>query len=134
MKNWVIMYALIWASFFQIIIILFPALGTNVAVYLHTGFGVVVLFLAGYSFRRVSKTACPPRIKRITKATAILGGVQGILGAILLGMIYFGASPTLQEFVVFLHAVNALAIITQASSSATSYDMWEGKEYVTSEA
>jgi len=29
-----------------------------------------------------------------------------------------------------LHVGNALAIITQASSSATAYDMWEEKEFV----
>jgi hypothetical protein len=31
--------------------------------------------------------------------------------------------------ITFLHLVIALAIITQASSVATAYDMWEEKEY-----
>jgi len=31
--------------------------------------------------------------------------------------------------VTFLHLVTALAIITQASSVATAYDMWEEHEF-----
>jgi hypothetical protein len=134
MKTWSIMYALIWAAFFQIIIILFPIFGISVAIDLHVAVGVIVVFLAIYSFLSVKKTMCPERIKRISKTTAILGGIQGALGLILLGLIRFNASSTLQEIVIFLHAVNALAIITQAASSATSFDMWQEKEFLPASA
>jgi hypothetical protein len=35
----------------------------------------------------------------------------------------------LVEVIIFIHIVIALAIITQASSVATAYDMWEDHEY-----
>jgi hypothetical protein len=131
LKTWVVLYGLIWAAFFQIIIILFPVFGMNVSIALHVAVGAMVIFFAVYSFVLVNKTECPDRIKRISKTTAILAGVQGVLGVILLVMILYNISGTIQDIVLFLHVVNALAIITQAASSATSYDMWEEREFLT---
>jgi hypothetical protein len=134
MKTFVPMYALIWASFFQIFLIVFllsvPSnLPYNLIIALHIVIGIVVIGLASTAFRLVRKTACPDRIKRISKTTAILGGVQGVLGVILYALIYYNASITLQDIVLLLHVVIALAIIAQASSAATAFDMWEDKEF-----
>lgn len=138
MKTWAVMYALIWASFLQIFLIVFllavrPSSGLyyNVTIGLHVLIGLVVIVLAGIAFRLVRQTACPDRIKRISKTTAILGGVQGLLGVILLALIHFNINGAVQNFVLLVHVVNALAMISQASSSATAFDMWEEKEFET---
>jgi hypothetical protein len=36
----------------------------------------------------------------------------------------------LVDSINFLHVAVALAIITQAASSATAFDMWEEKEFI----
>lgn len=130
MKTWSLMYGLVWAAFFQILIILFPVFGVNIAVGLHVVVGIIVLSLAYYSFARVRATACPDRIKRITKTTAYLGIAQGVLGILLYASIQFKAGSIIQGVITFVHVATALAIITQASSSATAYDMWEEKEFI----
>lgn len=131
MKTWSALYLLIWITFIQIMIILFPIFGLTPAYYIHGAVGVAVVGVAMYSYSLVKKTSCPDRIKRISKTTAILGGVQGILGLILFaGVVMFNFGPTIQNIVLLLHAVNALAIITQAASSATAFDMWEEKEFL----
>jgi len=38
-------------------------------------------------------------------------------------------SIPLAQVVTFIHLMTALAIITQAASVATAYDMWEEHEY-----
>jgi hypothetical protein len=143
MKTWSAMYGLVWASFFQIFLIVFllaaivpssTGVMYDATIGVHLVIGIVVIFLAVHAFMLVKKTSCPDRIKRITKTTAILGGVQGALGVILFTLIRFNFSPTFQHVVLLLHVVTALAIIAQASSSATAFDMWEEKEFVTSDA
>jgi multisubunit Na+/H+ antiporter MnhF subunit len=136
MKTWALMYSLIWASFFQIFLIVFllsviPSSGFqyDLTIDLHVAIGIAVIFLAITAYRFVKETKCPDRIKRISKTTAILGGVQGLLGVILFALMHFNVSMNIVNFVLLLHVVNALAIIAQASSSATAFDMWEEKEF-----
>lgn len=131
MKTWSALYLLVWLAFFQILIIMFPLLGLNPTYDLHSAFGILVVGVAMYAFHLVKKSSCPERIKRIAKTTAILGVVQGILGIILFAGIMIGFPSIVQNVILFLHVVNALAIITQASSSATAFDMWEEKEFLT---
>lgn len=128
MKTWSVMYALIWASFAQILIIMFPVIGLPSTLDLHLVVGVAVIALALVAFRRVRETTCPDRIKRIAKTTAILGAFQAVLGALLYAALRLGAGVPFQDVVLLLHVVTALAIITQAASSATAFDMWEEKE------
>jgi hypothetical protein len=137
MKTWSVLYALVWASFFQIFLIVFllsvvPNSGFwyYFAIDVHAGVGIAVIFLALESFRLVRETSCPHRIKRISKTTAILAGVQGLLGVPLFLLLRFNISATIQNFILLIHVVNALAIIAQASSSATAFDMWEEKEFL----
>ncbi len=124
------MYLLIWVALLQILIILFPVLSKSSTYDLHGVVGVAVVALAMYSYSKVRKTDCPERIKRISKATGILGVVQGVLGLILFAGIIIHFGSTFQTVILFLHVMNALAIITQASSSATAYDMWEEREFL----
>ena len=123
------MYLLVWIAFLQIVIIIFPVLGLTPSYYLHTFVGLILVGVAMASYSLVRKSACPDRIKRISKTTAILAVIQGILGILLLAGIMLHFGTVFQGIILFIHVVNALAIITQASSSATAFDMWEQKEF-----
>lgn len=124
------MYAIIWAVFFDILIVLFPVIGTWPTYDLHLVVGATVLGLAYFIFARVRATSCPDRIKRITKTTFSFAVFQAFLGAALYGLLSANVGGILVDFVNFLHVAVALAMITQASSSATAFDMWEEKEFM----
>ena len=127
MKLWKQLYLIVWLAFLQIIIILLPRFGGDL-VDLHAVLGLAILGLAHYDNAKLSKSTAPNRLKRIAKSTAILATVQIILGLILYGNLRLNVNIPLVDVVVFLHLVIALAIITQASSVATAYDMWEERE------
>jgi hypothetical protein len=131
MKTWVLMYAFIWVSFVEILIVMFPALATFPTYDIHLVVGVLVLAMAYIVYTRVKAAPCPDRIKRITKTTFGFGVFQAVLGVVLYGALYSGAAPGDLWITVlnFLHVAAAIAIITQASSSATAFDMWEEKEW-----
>jgi len=128
MKIWHQLYLIVWLAFLQIIIILIPQIGKSL-VDLHVLLGLIILGLAHYDSAKLKRTAAPDRLKRIAKSTAILATFQIILGLILYANARLNVSIPLVDVVVFLHLVTALAIITQASSVATAYDMWEEHEY-----
>jgi len=129
-KTWSLLYLLIWVAFVQILIGVIPALYFLVVYGVHPIIGVVVLVLAFLAYRQVKSTSCPDRIKRITKTTFILAILQGVLGVLLYALPHTSFANGLAiEVIQFLHVVNALAIITQAASSATAFDMWEEKEF-----
>jgi len=130
MENWKNMYIVIWVAFFQILFILFSPLGDMVNLPIHVVIAIVILGLTFTIYRGVSSASCPDRIKRITRTTWYLAIVQGVLGiALALGVVLSFGSIYI-GLVSILHVGNALAIITQASSSATAYDMWEEKEFL----
>jgi heme A synthase len=110
---------------------LIPHLGGSL-VDLHVVLGVIILGLAHYDYAQLKRTAAPHRLKRIAKSTAILATFQIILGLILYANLRLNVTVPLVEVVTFLHLVTALAIITQAASVATAYDMWEEHEYTSS--
>jgi hypothetical protein len=134
LSMWRQLYAMVWLVFLQIVIILesqIPVFGPYL-VYAHVFLGLVILGLAHYNNAQIKKTEAPSRLKRIAQSTAILATIQIIFGVILLGNIMMPTSGILASIVgivLLLHIMTALAIITQASSVATAYDMWEEKEY-----
>jgi hypothetical protein len=129
MKTWSLLYVIIWVAFVQILIGVVPALMPLVWYGVHPAIGVVLLVLTYLAYRQVKPTACPDRIKRITKTTFFLGVFQGVLGLALYATVALGLPGVAVSVVDFLHVANALAIVTQASSSATAFDMWEEKEF-----
>jgi hypothetical protein len=130
MKTWAMMYGIIWVAFFQIIIVLFPLLGQWPADLLHGGLGVVLFAFAYQINGQVRATSCPARIKRIVRATLMFCTLQAVLGLVLFGLLLSGLGGDLAlGGALFLHVAVALTIITQASSSATAYDMWEEREF-----
>jgi hypothetical protein len=130
MKVWASMYLIIWVAFLEILVGVFlPSPTEYVAVGIHGLIGLAILGLAFQVYRGVIRTSCPDRIKRITRTTRNLAVLQVVLG-IALALGYALSWGSLYASVVsFLHVANALAIVTQASSSATAYDMWEEKEF-----
>ena len=134
MKIWAFMYAIIWVSFVQILFIVFTPLDDQLSLAVHVPVGVLVFVLAFIVSRQIGKSACPARIKRITKTTMFLAILQGVLGLVLAAAVIYNLGSTIVTAIDFLHVANALAIITQASSSSTAYDMWEEKEFQTVES
>ena len=131
MKTWAAMYGIIWLAFLEIVLVLFLPFGYTINVAIHIIIAVAMLGLAFFIYRKVRVTSCPDRIKRITKTTWNLSILQAVLGLALLLGAAFQWGSLYATVVSFLHVGNALAIITQASSSATAFDMWEEKEFVT---
>ncbi|HXZ90592.1 MAG TPA: hypothetical protein VEG61_05980 [Candidatus Dormibacteraeota bacterium] len=130
MRIWKQLYLIVWLTFLQIVIILIPRLGSLVD--LHAVLGFIILGLAHYDYAMLKRTNAPNRLKRIAKSTAVLTTFQIILGIILYTNLRLNVSIPLLEVVTFVHLVTALAIITQAASVATAYDMWEEHEYTPS--
>ena len=122
---------MVWLTFLQIIIILIPRLGRSL-IDLHAVLGFVILCLAHYNYAMLKRTDAPNRLKRIAKSTAALATFQIILGIILYANLRLNVSIPLVEVVTFIHLMTALAIIAQAASVATAYDMWEEHEYTSS--
>jgi len=124
---------MIWLAFLDIIIIIVNISGFKTYVVLgHTILGLIILGLAYYNSMQIKETKAPNRLKRITKSTVTLAAIELILGIILFPYAVFSIGIPLVGVIDFLHLVIALAIITQASSVATAYDMWEEKEYTSS--
>jgi heme A synthase len=130
MRIWKQLYLIVWLTFLQIVVILIPRLGSLVD--LHAVLGLIILGLAHYDYAMLKRTNAPNRLKRIAKSTAVLTTFQIILGIILYTNLRLNVSIPLLEVVTFVHLVTALAIITQAASVATAYDMWEEHEYTPS--
>ena len=128
---WKPLYAMVWLAFLQIVIVVAPGIPTRL-VDLHVLLGLVILGLAHYDNMLLKKVGAPNRVRRIAKAIAILATVQPLLGVMLYVRLRFGIPgfdvPWVQV-VTFIHLVIALAIITQASSVATSHDMWSEGEF-----
>lgn len=128
MSIWKLLYAMVWLAFLQIVIIILPQF-TPYLVHAHVILGLIILMLAHVDFAQIKKSDAPNRLKRIVKSTAILATIQPILGIILFANAVLNVHVPFVEVVSFLHLVTALAIITQAASVATAYDMWEEHEY-----
>jgi hypothetical protein len=94
-------------------------------IYLHFLVGLAVLVLAIMNYRGLTRTYAPDRLKRISKVTLGMAAFDGLLGIPL----YVFTNGTVHWAINLLHLVVALAIIAQASSTATAYDMWEEKEF-----
>jgi len=120
---------LIWVALLEFLVVMFPLeiegwdISVGPSVIVHVFLGAVIFVLALYNFLSVGKTDAPDRIKRITRVIVGFAFAAGVLGF----LIHLDIGGV---FVSLLHVVVSFAIITQASSAATGYDMWEEKEFV----
>jgi hypothetical protein len=120
---------MVWLAFLQIILAVAAIPGFKMyLIYGHVVLGLIILGLAHYNYVQIKKTEAPNRLKRIAKSTAIFATIQPIFGITLLVNTMLGLGISFMWVIALLHLAIALAIITQASSVATGYDMWEEKE------
>ncbi len=122
---------MIWLAFFQILVVVPPIAGATALVFLHVVLGLAILALAHLDSRRLKGMGVPARIRRIAASTAQLASAQLVLGIYLFLALDLEPGWNLpgSSVVLFLHLVVALAIFSQASSTATAYDMWEEREF-----
>ncbi len=133
MKLWHALYAMIWVVFLEFLLVMTPDHPEWVT-YVHVVAGLVIAGLAFYNFSHLRTTVVPGRIKRVAKSTVQLSVLMAILGLFLL--LRFGETwviplinVSIYGLILFIHVVNAFAIITQAAAVAIAYDMWEEKEF-----
>jgi hypothetical protein len=133
MKLWAALYLAIWIVFLEFLFAMIP-FWQPLLTDLHAGLGFVIVALAYYNFAALRQTTVPGRVKRIASATIALAVLVAILGPLLLvnvgagWPILFGI--TVWNVILFVHVVNAFAIITQMAAVAIAYDMWEEKEFL----
>lgn len=123
LRLWARLYLLIWLAFAQFFVTAFSeAFGV---LYLHFAVGLAVLVLAIMNYRSLMNTSAPDRVKRISRVIPGMAAFDGLLGIPL----YVFTDGTVHWAINILHLAVAVAIIAQASSTATAYDMWEEKEF-----
>jgi len=133
LKLWSALYVAIWVVLLEFLLALWPDAPLEVP-YLHLVLGLVIVLVTYYCFDRLKKTRVPGRVKRVAKASFSLSILMAVLGFLL--WFGFGAgwnipwvNLTVYNGVLFLHVVNAVAIITQLAAVAIAYDMWEDREF-----
>jgi len=133
MRLWATLYAVVWIVFLEFILGTWPN-PPWVVPYFHLVLGLGVVLLTYQSFQALRATRVPARLKRIARASFALSLFMVFLGLLL--WFHVGSSWTLPLigysvflFLLFLHIVNALAIITQVAALALAYDMWEDREF-----
>jgi len=124
---WNRLYLLIWLAFAQFVLAALAEIFSFI-VDIHFLVGLAVLAVAHLNYRDLKKTAAPARVKRISKSTAIMATVQPLLGLPIYAGTRMGFALPFEWVIGILHLIVALTIISQASSTATAYDMWEEKE------
>ena len=123
------MYLIVWLAFLEFVLVWAPVSSIASLVYVHVLLGIIIFAIAYSNSSKLRRTDCPARIKRIVKATVALAAFQGLLGVMLVVIKMRLLPDLIASGVSFLHLVTALAIVTQAASTATAYDMWEEKEF-----
>jgi hypothetical protein len=133
MKLWSALYVAIWVVLLEFLLALWPE-APFVVPYLHMVLGLVVVLVTYYCFNGLRKTRVPGRVKRVARASFVLSILMAVLGFLL----WFGfgsgwnipfVNLTVYNGILFLHVVNAVAIITQLAAVAIAYDMWEDREF-----
>lgn len=128
MELWRRLYNTVWLAFFCCVFI--PRWLGNAGLSVHVVLGLLLLFVTLGNAKRLGALQVPDRLKRISKVIAGFSAFQLIAGLVLGGIMHLApqipyAAPVLHG----IHIVCALAILSQASSVATGYDMWEEKEF-----
>ena len=130
MKLWSSLYTLVWLGFFAIVLSAIVGVERSFLsfleepfFYLHIILGVLIVIVAGYNANELQKTEVPMRIKRVARAAfgmSIASAITGMIRAFDNDYICY---------ISFFHILVTIAMVTQASSVATAYDMWEEKEF-----
>ncbi len=139
MKLWQALFAMIWITFLEFLIVMSTHVTSFAGVadpliYVHAALGFAMILLAFNNYTGVRNTTIAGRVKRTAQSTFQLSILMAVLGVILLFKGQLGwqipvINLSLFYVLVFIHVVNAFAIITQAAAVAIAYDMWEDKEF-----
>ncbi len=139
MKLWQALFAMIWIAFLEFLLVMSTHVTSDATlitllIYLHAALGFGMIALAFNNFAGVRNTTIAGRVKRTAKSTYQLSILMAILGVILLFKSSLSwefpiVNISLFYVLLFIHVVNAFAIITQAAAVAIAYDMWEDKEF-----
>lgn len=129
MQLWKRLYNTIWLAFFCCVLI--PRwMGPYAGYPVHALLGLLMLVVTAANAKSLAALAVPDRLKRISKATVGFAIFQLATGLALGAITHFAPDLPYVATVLFgIHLVCALAILAQASSVATAYDMWEEKEF-----
>ena len=136
MKTWQGLYGMIWIVFIEFLLAMTThVIDTNVLIWVHAALGVGIVALAFNNFDQVRRSTIAGRVKRTAKSTFQLSILTAVLGVVLLFRDPLAwtvpvLNLSLFHLILFVHVVNAFAIITQAAAVAIAYDMWEDKEFV----
>jgi hypothetical protein len=129
-SHWKTLYALVWLTFLQILVAVPPLSDLfRDIVYAHVALGFGIVFIAHYDRARMKRRALPGRIQRTVRATASLASAQFFLGIYAFLIYALNMSLPGLDVILLLHLVVGLAIFSQASATAMSYDMWEEREF-----
>jgi len=129
MELWKKLYSTLWIAFFACVLI--PRwMGTYAGFSVHALLGLFLLFVTVTNARQLAALTVPSRLKRISKVTMGLAVFQAISGLAMGAMDRLAPElPFVPSILHGAHIVCALAILAQASSVATAYDMLEEKEF-----
>ena len=133
MKLWSALYLAIWIVLLEILLGTWPD-PPAVVPYLHLVLGLGIVAIAYYCFDGLRRTRVPARVKRVAKASWSLSIVMAVLGFLLwfnvgVSWVIPGLNLSVYRGILFLHVVNAVAVITQLAAVAIAYDMWEEHEF-----
>jgi hypothetical protein len=131
MQLWQRLYMMIWLLMFDILLVphLFPS---RIILGLHVALGLGTLAFARANAGALAAAPVPARLKRISASTAGLAVAQLVIGLVF-GVLKLGPwhlPGFLATTAATIHLVVALAMITQAASVATAYDMRDEQELV----
>ena len=129
MQLWKKLYSTIWLAFFACVLV--PRwMGAPLGLPVHGILGLLLLFLVWSNAHQLQALQVPDRLKRIIRVTKGLAIFQFVSGLGLGALRHLAPDlPAVPAVVQGIHIVCALAILAQASSVATAYDMYEEKEY-----
>lgn len=129
MALWRRLYNTVWLAFFCCVLL--PRwMGAATGFPMHVLLGVLMIVITQSNVRKVGALPVPDRLKRISKTTAAFAIFQLVSGIALGALAHLVPNiPYVAAAFRGLHAICALAMLAQASSVATAYDMWEEKEF-----
>jgi hypothetical protein len=129
MALWQRLYGMVWLLVFDFVVLLLYNRSPDPAVWIHIALGLGAIGLASSNLKGLEAAGAPGRLVRIARTTFRFAVAQAVLGSLMFLDIRFELGLFPAGVVGSLHIVFALAMITQASSVATAYDMWEEHEY-----
>jgi hypothetical protein len=128
MKTWHMLYGMVWLNFGAMVL---SHVGGDPRLALaHAVLGAGCLGLSVVNLVTLTRTACPPRLKRIARAQVVMLVLAAVTGGVMAAL----APAPVSAWLKLAHFTVAAAALAQSASVATGHDMWAGGETGTSSA